>query len=112
MIKVKCPTKDCQFYDSRFSRHCSRSGSVPPWPYCNPDTPPPKNQISLDEHPEKSKYPHKPLPTFPNSFWETYSLTVPAFKGLTPFQKETVIQEFSELINTLSVRLRLLVSLK
>ena len=68
--------------------------------------------IFLDKHPEKSKYPHKPVPHFSNSFWETYSLTAPAFKRLTPPQKETVIQEFAELINTLSVRLRLLISLK
>jgi len=68
--------------------------------------------IFLDEHPEKTKYPHKPLPTFSNSFWEPYSLTLDSFKTLTPPQKETIIQEFSELINTLSVRLRLLVSIQ
>lgn len=112
MPEFKCSIKECRFFNSRFSSRCSKRSPKHPWPYCNPDTPPPKNHIFLDEHPEKSKYPHKPLPTFPNSFWETYSLTVPAFKGLTPFQKETVIQEFAELINTLSVRLRLLVSLK
>lgn len=68
--------------------------------------------IFLDEHFNKTKTLPRPLPLFANSFWETYSLTVPAFKHLTPPQKENVIQEFAELINTLSVRLRLLISLK
>lgn len=67
--------------------------------------------IFLVEQLDKREYPSKRLPQFQHSFWETYSLTLDSFKTLTPTQKDNVINDLSELINTLSTRLRLLTSI-
>jgi len=112
MLTAKCRNKKCKYYDEDMISNCSKGEDEPWFPECPHSLQSTKLKIFLDERPKKTKYPHKPLPTFSNSFWEPYSLTVNAFKTLTPFQKENIIQEFSELINTLSVRLRLLISIK